>query len=639
MILIFCYFLVISLNAQEFYNGNFEIFECRPECEQPITCAPGWWAYSNDPLIITNYEDCQACDGLHSLQISISSGFPTSNFAATRNPIYGIESSDTYQVSFDVKIKENSTSGGIIKIYGDHGTGLFFLGQTDCIPKSEMCEKVNVSLDATAKDYRVLVFQVESCSYTGYAVSSVLTHSVYAMLDNFEICKNAYEVEMVSECDELCFSIIENECGLDLDPDDEYFFFYFDDPALDFILGLEDEECITLEPGETVEYTMTYYDGDNEISTNCTYTQPPLPVDFTAVVNDCILEITFSNYLNESVSFNFNVYFDNNSIISQGSTIPPGSNTFTYNLYNNGVYTLVLIDEFGCKVEKDILVDSCVLSECDSLDFVLDVTYPYQGFVTIFNDNNYDEMGCEIVALLIDWGDGSNIETWQGFSMEHEYTQDGVYTICVNVVDRCGCDTTFCIDVIIDSFGNDCNASFIQVSCIKDTIREDTFKIDLSPRDINYALCFKSTSNPKNDICNNWYIEYHNPDEFDIITGQTEIQIFLDKGQSATVCFEYCTEDGCKDIECQHVTTSSSPLKKEKSNFETFNLKNNIFEKYQVDNLIKIYDIYGREVQTQNSSINSSLSSIISDKSLSTGIYFIITIINGEKRVNKVFIE
>jgi len=115
-----------------------------------------------------------------------------------------------------------------------------------------------------------------------------------------------------------------------------------------------------------------------------------------------------------------------------------------------------------------IFEDSCVAEYCTELvidegiggcDVFLDATTIDGLGVQFFA---YSEPESDVVEYTFDFGDGSTFtetSTSDGSDPWHEYTESGIYTVCVEMVNNDGCVAETCIDVLVgDSVVGDCTA-------------------------------------------------------------------------------------------------------------------------------------------------------------------------------------
>jgi len=117
-----------------------------------------------------------------------------------------------------------------------------------------------------------------------------------------------------------------------------------------------------------------------------------------------------------------------------GGSVSINDNTFM-TAYQNGLYNVLVTDQYGCQVSTDILIDFDELGEA-SFDY--DSNGNIDCGVSIFNELSFvNTSSGDYTSVIWDFGDGSALVT--GEIVTHQYLNSGAYTVTQTVEYNYGC--------------------------------------------------------------------------------------------------------------------------------------------------------------------------------------------------------
>ncbi len=280
-----------TINAQ-FENGDFEDITCPLDCNMSIDCASHWFGFPNNEAELTRPIplDCFAaeppCEGEFSLLLN--------GDAVTANPFSGEYDPELHGITCDFYISENSPSGhGRLEIFGTNDlTTIVPLGLSHCIEEENLCQSITVPLYYQTPDFQYLVFRTtDNCTVGGIKSSDkndTRNDGAIGVLDNLLDCESLKLQTSTPNCDELCFYLDNNPCGLEL-----YGGVIISlDDGTEIGLDVGQQDCIIVTPGETINYSVEYYigfpnNGPVEFFTRSyTHTQPDDNVTADFVITD-----------------------------------------------------------------------------------------------------------------------------------------------------------------------------------------------------------------------------------------------------------------------------------------------------------------------------------------------------------------
>ena len=119
-------------------------------------------------------------------------------------------------------------------------------------------------------------------------------------------------------------------------------------------------------------------------------------------------------------------------------------NTFM-TAYQNGLYTVLVTDQYGCQVSTDILVDFEELGE-PSFDY--DSSGNIDCGISIYNELTFiNTSSGDYTNVIWDFGDGSSVSS--GDTATHQYLNSGSYTVTQTVEYNYGCIEVYYQDIEI----------------------------------------------------------------------------------------------------------------------------------------------------------------------------------------------
>ena len=117
-----------------------------------------------------------------------------------------------------------------------------------------------------------------------------------------------------------------------------------------------------------------------------------------------------------------------------GGSVSINDNTFM-TAYQNGLYNVLVTDQYGCQVSTDILIDFDELGEA-SFDY--DSNGNIDCGVSIFNELSFvNTSSGDYTSVIWDFGDGSALAT--GEVVTHQYLNSGAYMVTQTVEYNYGC--------------------------------------------------------------------------------------------------------------------------------------------------------------------------------------------------------
>lgn len=145
------------------------------------------------------------------------------------------------------------------------------------------------------------------------------------------------------------------------------------------------------------------------------------------------------------------------------------TDTFPSHTYNiPGVWPVMLKASGDCGT--DSLIDTIIVSDCPTADFVSDIQTVCRGDTVIFFDASAPEAGEDIITRLWDFGDG-NIISDPNNQYKYAYSDAGTFTVRLTVTSSSGAtDTDSLVDYIVvhDTTKAGFQALSATVSCISD---------------------------------------------------------------------------------------------------------------------------------------------------------------------------
>ena len=183
------------------------------------------------------------------------------------------------------------------------------------------------------------------------------------------------------------------------------------------------------------------------------------PGDYSVTVTDsegCIaISETFNIFRQEDLTVQLDteiVPFCENNLVTQENriTISGGLGPYTVNwsggsvsindntfmtAYQNGLYNVLVTDQYGCQVSTDILIDFDELGEA-SFDY--DSNGNIDCGVSIYNELSFfNTSSGDYTNVIWDFGDGSALVT--GDVVTHQYLNSGAFTVTQTVEYNYGC--------------------------------------------------------------------------------------------------------------------------------------------------------------------------------------------------------
>ena len=194
--------------------------------------------------------------------------------------------------------------------------------------------------------------------------------------------------------------------------------------------GAETEDLNNIGPGD---YSVIITDSEGCIATSDTFNifrQEDLTVQLdTEIVPFCENNlVTQENRI--TISGGLGPYTVNWS----GGSVSINDNTFM-TAYQNGLYNVLVTDQYGCQVSTDILIDFDELGQA-SFDYDsngnIDCGFSIYNELSFFNTSSGD-----YTNVIWDFGDGSALVS--GDVVNHQYLNSGAYTVTQTVEYNYGC--------------------------------------------------------------------------------------------------------------------------------------------------------------------------------------------------------
>jgi gliding motility-associated-like protein len=198
--------------------------------------------------------------------------------------------------------------------------------------------------------------------------------------------------------------------------------------------GAETEDLANIPSGD---YSVEITDSEGCFAQSETFTiwrQDDIVVDLeTSIDPNCTGN--FVSQINEiTVSGGVSPYSIN---WSSGSVSIDDNTVMT--AYENGTYTVLVTDTFGCQVETEIIVD---FDELGDASFDLSSSGQIDCGISIFNELLFTNTSSgDYISVTWDFGDGSPLVT--GDSVLYTYSHPGSYTITQTVEYSYGCIEVF----------------------------------------------------------------------------------------------------------------------------------------------------------------------------------------------------
>ena len=192
-------------------------------------------------------------------------------------------------------------------------------------------------------------------------------------------------------------------------------------PAGDYTVEVTDSEGCTAQSG-----TFTIWRQDDLIVDLQTTIDPNCVGNFVSQINDITVSGGVPPY---SINWSSgSVSIDDNTVMTA---------------YENGTYTVLVTDSFGCQVETEIIVD---FDELGDASFDLSSSGQIDCGISIFNELTFTNTSSgDYISVTWDFGDGSPIAT--GESVTYTYPNPGTYTITQTVEYSYGCSEVYTEEV------------------------------------------------------------------------------------------------------------------------------------------------------------------------------------------------
>ena len=192
-------------------------------------------------------------------------------------------------------------------------------------------------------------------------------------------------------------------------------------PAGDYTVVVTDSEGCIAESG-----TFTIWRQDDLIVDLQTTIDPNCIGNFVSQINDITVSGGVPPY---SINWSSgSVSIDDNTVMTA---------------YENGTYTVLVTDSFGCQVETEIIID---FDELGDASFDVSSSGQIDCGISIFNELTFTNTSSgDYISVTWDFGDGSPIAT--GESVTYTYPNPGTYTITQTVEYSYGCSEVYTEEV------------------------------------------------------------------------------------------------------------------------------------------------------------------------------------------------
>ena len=125
-----------------------------------------------------------------------------------------------------------------------------------------------------------------------------------------------------------------------------------------------------------------------------------------------------------------------------GGSVSINDNTFM-TAYQNGLYNVLVTDQYGCQVSTDILID---FDELGQASFDYDSNGNIDCGLSIYNELSFfNTSSGDYTNVIWDFGDGSALVS--GDIVNHQYLNSGAYTVTQTVEYNYGCVETNTVEV------------------------------------------------------------------------------------------------------------------------------------------------------------------------------------------------
>lgn len=232
--------------------------------------------------------------------------------------------------------------------------------------------------------------------------------------------------------------------------------------------------------------------GTNCIDTVC----KPVSV---AAITPCNASFTFTQD-----SFG-TVYFNNTSSPAQAYySWNFGNGTSTQknpiHQYNGaGAYVVCLTIRTYDSVCTSTICDTIVIGQpIDTNGCTASFTYSYDSIANAFHFYNTSPSTDTLITFLWSFGDGDSSSQWQ--NPTHQYSQQGVYYVCLYIRTRSGCAASYCDSVYFpgnDTTSTGCQANFTYTmypDSISGANRIGVFQSQSTGRALNYTWLFMGSN-------------------------------------------------------------------------------------------------------------------------------------------------
>ena len=132
-----------------------------------------------------------------------------------------------------------------------------------------------------------------------------------------------------------------------------------------------------------------------------------------------------------------------------GGSVSINDNTFM-TAYQNGLYNVLVTDQYGCQVSTDILID---FDELGQASFDYDSNGNIDCGLSIYNELSFfNTSSGDYTNVIWDFGDDSALVS--GDIVNHQYLNPGLYTVTQTVEYNYGCIETSEVEVeVTDGYG------------------------------------------------------------------------------------------------------------------------------------------------------------------------------------------
>ena len=204
--------------------------------------------------------------------------------------------------------------------------------------------------------------------------------------------------------------------------------------------GATTEDLNNIGPGE---YSVTVTDSES-----CSAISETFNIfrqeDLTVQLDSQIIPFCENNLVTQENRITINGGLGPYTVNWSAGSVSIDDNTFM-TAYQNGLYTVLVTDQYGCQVSTDILVDFEELGE-PSFDY--DSSGNIDCGISIYNELTFiNTSSGDYTNVVWDFGDGSSVST--GDTTTHQYLNSGSYTVTQTVEYNYGCIEVYYQDIEI----------------------------------------------------------------------------------------------------------------------------------------------------------------------------------------------